>query len=57
MVFSGAIVHLTPAPAAPAATSSSVIFDLTSSIQYCAAGFTSLLSISVASWKASMSAL
>ena len=34
-----------------------VSFDLTSSIQYCAAGLTSLLSISVASVNAAISAL
>ncbi len=57
MVLSGAIVHRTSLPEAIAATLSTGSFDLTSSIQYCAAGLTSLSSISVASWKAAMSAL
>ena len=57
MVFSGAMVHLTSLPAAISATLSTVIFDFTLSIQYCAAGFTSAFSISVASAKAAIRAL
>src|SRR5690349_7228518 len=57
MMFSGTIVHFTSLPAAISATFSTVIFDLTLSIQYCAAGFTSAFSISVASAKAAIRAL
>src|SRR4051795_7773500 len=56
-VLSGTIVHFTSLPEAISATLSAVSFDLTSSSQYCAAGLTSLLSISVASRKAPTSAL
>ena len=57
MVLSGTMVHLTCLPEAISATFSTVSFDFTLSIQYCAAGFTSLFSISVASGKAAISAL
>ena len=56
-VLSGAIVHLTCLPAAISATFSTGSLDLTLSIQSCAASLTSLLSISVASVKAAISAL
>ncbi len=57
MVLSGAMVHFTCGPVATSATFSTVIFDLTSSIQYCEATLTSLPSICVASSQALISAL
>ena len=57
IVFSGTMVHLTCLPEAISATCSTVSFDFTLSIQACDASFTSLPSISVASWKAAIRAL
>src|SRR5581483_2684547 len=57
IVFSGTMVHLTCLPEAISATFSTGILDLTLSIQACEASFTSLPSISVASWKAATRAL